>query len=78
MMQPKGATARGGAVERSETEGEYLMALLLRAIPLSSRLAPRHFPRTRGQLLVQIYKLIFGFPKAPPLAGELAIRRKAY
>ena len=51
MMQPKGATARGGAVERSETEGEYLMALLLRAIPLSSRLAPRHFPRKRGQLL---------------------------
>ena len=48
------------------------------AIPLSSRLAPRHFPRTRGQLLVQIYTLIFGFPKAPPLAGELAIRRKAY
>ena len=27
--------------------------------------------------MVQIYKLIFGFPKAPPLAGELAIRRKA-
>ncbi|CCX51270.1 sporulation stage V protein AE [Clostridium sp. CAG:226] len=25
------------------------------AIPLSSRLAPRHFPRTRGQLLAQIY-----------------------
>ena len=27
MMQPKGATARGGAVERSETEGEHLAAL---------------------------------------------------
>ena len=23
--------------------------------------------------MVQIYKLIFGFPKAPPLAGELAV-----
>ena len=26
-----------------------------------------------GTALVQIYKLIFGFPKAPPLAGELAV-----
>ena len=44
MMQPKRHCSRGELSNEVRLRGEYLMALLLRAIPLSSRLAPRHFP----------------------------------
>ena len=70
MMQPKGATARGGAVERSETEGEYLMALLLRAIPLSSRLAPRHERWLEYGRLAALPLAILPIPPDSPLAAS--------